>query len=757
MAPPGREEGISSLAWNLHHMAIPRVPPLPPGVLGEALADLIGDPAAPRPVAWRRFPAEPPLTAPFPPWLDPRLLAALARRGITALYAHQADALEAFRRGRHLLVATPTASGKSLCYHLPVLQSLLADPRATALCLFPTKALARQQEAALRALWEEAAPGAEIAAFDGDTPPEARAAARRARALVTNPEMLHLHLLADHPEWRGFWRHLRCVVLDEVHTFSGLWGSHLANLVRRLKRVSRHHGSRPAFLCGSATVAEPADLAARLLGEADVAVIDGSGAPRPERHFLLLDPGPGRDACLRAAEAVMRGFLGRRIPTLAFTRSRGECEVLAATLRARLGDRVAPYRAGYTPAERRALEARLREGNLIGLVSTPALEVGIDLPGLDACLLCGFPGTVAAAWQQAGRAGRGGRPAAALLLLGSGRLDRLFARDPERFFAARSEAAAFDPDNPFVAEAHLRCALCELPLAEREPFGDGHRAERLSALEAAGLAAFRGGAWRWTGRTRPHPKVSLRAQDGRPLRIERADAPGIALGESGSGPAGLRLAPGAIHRHGGAAYRVEEADPAAGRAAVTPLAGGAPPGMHTRAHVALQVTPLGARGRRRLPGEVAAAWGTVRVAVRAPSFRTYSGPGAPPRDFRRSPLPALAMETTGVWLRWPPAFPAAARARSLAAAAPLAAGCAEDDLRFTFQPAAPPDGAPVLTLYEPIPGGAGLAERLFSRLDAWLGLADGMEGADDPGIGRAAPIIHSSQTRITPEGSPCSS
>lgn len=715
-------------------MRFARVPPLPPGLLGEALADLLGDPAAPRPVAWRRFPAEPPVTAPCPPWLDPRLPAALARRGITALYAHQAAALEAFRRGRHLLVVTPTASGKSLCYHLPVLQSLLADPRATTLYVFPTKALARQQEAALRALWREAAGAAAgdgPATFDGDTPPESRAAARRARVLFTNPEMLHLHLLADHPEWRRFWRHLRCVVLDEVHTFSGLWGSHLANLLRRLKRVCRHHGSRPAFLCGSATAAEPEGLAARLLGEEEVEVVDANGAPRGERHFLLLDPGPGRDACLRAAQAVMSGFVARRIRTLAFTRSRGECEVLAATLRANLGNRVAPYRAGYTPAERRGLEARLREGDVLGLVSTPALEVGIDVADLDACLLCGFPGTVAAAWQQAGRAGRGGRPAAALLLLGSGRLDRLFARDPERFFAARSEAAAFDPDNPFVAEAHLRCALCELPLAEGEPFGGGHPAERLSALEAAGLAAFRDGAWRWTGRARPHPKVSLRSQDGRTLRIERTDAPGIALGESGSGPAGLHLAPGAIYRHGGAAYRVEDADPAAGRAWVTPLEGGAPPGMHTRAHVALQVTPLCARGRRRLPGEAAAAWGTVRVAVRAPSFRTHPGPGARPRDFRRSPLPALAMETTGVWLRWPPGSPAAGRARALADAAPLAAGCAASDLRSAFQPAAPPDAAPVLTLYEAIPGGAGLAERLFSRLDAWLDLAHRLDGGGE--------------------------
>lgn len=461
-------------------------------MLDEVVADLRGDPAFMNGVChWQVVPAREARTRPFAPVVDIRLRAALQRRGIAAWYTHQERCFELARAGRNVVLVTPTASGKTLAYNLPILQRCIEDADACALYLFPTKALAQDQRHELDGLTREAGLPLPVATYDGDTPTSARRAVRaRARLVISNPDMLHTAVLPHHPQWERFFRGLRFVVVDELHTYRGIFGSHFTNVLRRLRRLTAFYGVRPRFLCCSATIGNPRQLAERIVGQ-PVELIAANGAASGERHFVLYNPplvdreqGIRRSVVLEARSVAAR-LLRRGIKTIVFARSRARTELLTAYIREALaragaderddggsgergGGRLASYRGGYLPSERRAIERGLRDGTLDGVVATTALELGIDIGSLDASVLAGFPGTIAATWQQAGRAGRRNAAALSILIASASPIDQFIIRHPEYFFTGSPESGWVDPDNIHVLLGHVRCSAFELPFADAE-------------------------------------------------------------------------------------------------------------------------------------------------------------------------------------------------------------------------------------------------------------------------------------------------
>ncbi len=470
--------------------------------------------------ATRHFDARPAVFAPFPSSLDPRLVEALRSRGVTQLYSHQARAFESVAKGEHLVVVTPTASGKTLCYNLPVLQSLVQQPEARVLYLFPTKALAQDQLAELTEL-AKTLPDMRMFTYDGDTPQDARRAVRaRANLVLTNPDMLHSGILPHHTKWVNLFQNLRYIVIDELHAYRGVFGSHLANVLRRLKRICRHYGSAPQFIMASATIANPRELAERLTGE-PVSEIGESGAPTGDKIFVcynppVVNPELGiRAPYLGEAAKLASRFLKRKVPTIVFCQSRLSTEVVLATVKKLVEDRtgdsgiVRGYRGGYLPLRRREVEQGLRAGEVLGVVATSALELGIDIGHLDVAVLAGFPGTIASLWQQAGRAGRRSGQSAAVLVATSAPMDQYLVAHPDYLFGASPEHARVNPENPFILVNHLKCGAFELPFEAGEPFG-GEVSAHLAALEEAGLLHRAGDRYHWTSETYPADHISLR-------------------------------------------------------------------------------------------------------------------------------------------------------------------------------------------------------------------------------------------------------
>src|SRR4030081_2490603 len=422
--------------------------------------------------------------APLPSEMRPELVAALAGRGIVRLYSHQADAYHAVRNGRHLVVVTPTASGKTLCYNLPVLQRLLENPERRSLYLYPTKALAQDQLAELSALKHGLPIDVRVDTYDGDTAPGRRTPIREAAHVVmTNPNMLHTGILPHHTRWRRLFSTLEFVVIDELHTYRGLFGSQVANVIRRLKRICAFYGSNPTFICASATIANPLELAKKLLEEENVELDGGRGAPRGERRLIFYNPplvnremGIRRSSMLEARR-IAAPWIRSGVQTIVFCRSRLQVEVMLSYLRHDLAPRldahhrVRGYRAGYLPLHRREIEAGLRSAEITGVVSTNALELGIDIGQLAAAVLVGYPGTIASTWQQMGRAGRRGDPSLAILVGTSAALDQFIVTPPAYLFGHPVEDARTNPDNLLILTSHLKCAAFELPLRDGETFG----------------------------------------------------------------------------------------------------------------------------------------------------------------------------------------------------------------------------------------------------------------------------------------------
>jgi DEAD/DEAH box helicase domain-containing protein len=706
----------------------------------EVLERLLADPlVADSLVARRTFPARAADLVPFPDWLEPRLREALADRGYEGLYRHQAEAMEALRSGRDACVVTPTASGKSLCYNLPVLQAVSEDPSARALYLFPTKALSQDQLAELRLLGEAARLQLAAAVYDGDTPAPVRSSVRAAgQVVVTNPDMLHTAILPHHTKWFQLFEQLRYIVIDEAHTYRGVFGSHVANVVRRLLRLCEHYGSRPLIVTSSATIGNPQGLAELLTGRPAV-LVDRNGAPSGEKHVVVLNP-PLVDASLgvRAsafglAERCALAFLRAGRQTIVFGRTRVSVELLLTALREAFREgrgsleRIRGYRGGYLPNERRQIESGLRDGHILGVVSTNALELGIDIGRLDAAVLAGYPGSIAGTWQQMGRAGRRRETSVAVLVATSGAVDQFVAAHPEYLFEGAPEEARLDPDNLHVLLAHLRAATFELPFEPGERFGPSAADELLAFLAEEGhVRQADDRRWYWASENFPASAVSLRT--GAPENVViidmgptgRGDRPRV-IGEVDLFSAPTLVHENAIYLHESRQYHVDRLDWEERKAYVRPI----DVDHYTRAELAVTLKPLETFASEPVPaGE--RAHGEVMVSTLATLYKKLKLETHENLGWGRIHLPELELHTTAYWLALAPEAVAGWRRDELDVAL-VGAGRAmrtvgsvllmsdPRDMGMVAQVRSPHAERPLIYLYDGVPGGVGLAARLFER------------------------------------------
>ena len=571
-------------------LPVKRTAPAQNVALDAVLSRLVGtsvgtDDARPdAPDGWitavRRQPAVAARFAGFPDGVDERLRQVLAGKGIEQLYSHQAEAVTHALAGRHVVITTPTASGKTLCYNAPVLSAILRDPSTRALYLFPTKALAQDQLAELHDLSSRLSrPDEEIGVFtyDGDTPQDARRAIRgRAHVVLSNPDMVHSGILPHHPRWAKLFENLRYVVIDELHAYRGVFGSHLTNVLRRLRRVCRHYGSNPTFVCSSATIANPKDLAEALV-EAPFELVSNTGAPRGEKVFLFVNPPVVnqelgiRRSYLSETRRIAGEFLKRKLQIIVFAQSRLSTEILTTYLKDDFrgppgaAEEIRGYRGGYLPQGRREIERGLREGTVRAVVSTNALELGVDIGALDVSVMAGYPGTVAATWQRAGRAGRRSGQSAAVLVASSAPLDQYVVRNPSYFFDASPEHALINPDNLHILVDHVKCAAFELPFGLDEQFGRHDVQEVLGVLQESGFVhraddGAGGGQWQWTNESYPADAVSLRSISSDNFVIVDTTRGANVIGETSfnSGPSTLHEK--AIYLLEGELYQVEKLD-----------------------------------------------------------------------------------------------------------------------------------------------------------------------------------------------------
>ncbi len=668
--------------------------------------------------------------APFPDALDERVREALVARGVTALYTHQLAAWQAASRGENVIVTTGTASGKTLAFNLPVLDALAREPKLRALYLYPTKALAQDQA---RTLAGYGVPRVRAAIYDGDTPSEQRWQVRKwANAILTNPDMLHVGVLPHHDRWGDCLANLRYVVVDEAHVYRGVFGSHVANVLRRLRRLARVYGAEPQFLLASATIANPGELAEALLG-APATVVGDDGAPRAERTIALwnpplLDEELGlRASPLGEASRLLAGLVDRGLRTLCFAKSRKAAELVHRFTAERvphLADRLSPYRAGYTPGQRREIERRLLGGELLGVTATDALELGIDVGLLDCVLSVGFPGTVSSLRQQWGRTGRRGH-GLAVLVASEDALDQYFVREPEKLLGRRVEAAILDHENPRVLEGHVRSAAFEAPLddADRELLGD-------AALEQAALLPElkrTPAGYVWAGRDYPAARVPLRSTDSDSFTVVDVST-GTLLGLVELSRAYSTVHEGAVYLHLGASYLVRELDLAGRTAVVEPFRGDWYTQVKKETATAIDERRL---GERRLGLEL--CFGAVTVTEQVVGYQRRSIQTQEAIDVVALDLPETTFETEAVWylpeawmlegLEKEPRLLGTLHAaeHAMIALLPLFAMCDRWDIgglstNLHFQ-----TGRPTIFVYDGHEGGVGIAHRGFECFGDWTG------------------------------------
>lgn len=680
---------------------------------------------------WEEIPEAAGSYADFPAFLHQALREGLLRRGINRLYSHQAEALAALHAGQNVVVVTPTASGKTLCYNLPVLNDILANPETRALYLFPTKALSQDQVAELRELAGQA--GLEVGAYtyDGDTEPGLRQRIRlHGSVVVTNPDMLHAAILPHHTKWIKLFQNLKYIVIDEMHQYRGVFGSHFANVLRRLKRICRFYGSEPHFILCSATIANPGELARSLLEE-PVVEISKNGAPRAKKHFLVYNP-PFvnrelgiRQSTMLAARFFAGELLRHRVQTIIFTRSRIGVEVILTYLQQDakklpgVDSGIRGYRGGYLPRERRAIEAGLRSGEIRAVVSTNALELGIDIGQLEACIMTGYPGSIAATWQQAGRSGRRSGESLAVLIAGNDPVNRFFAENPDYLLHSPPERALINPDNLVILTNHVRCAAFELPFDKGELFGRARVDDILEFLAEEQVLYESGGRYHWMEDAYPAEEISLRSASGENVVIIDLTQPQPrVIGEVDRFSAPMLVHEEAIYIHGGEQYQVEKLDFEGKKAFVrrTDVS------YYTDANLSVDLKVLDTFDTEE--NGIIRAWGEVRLNALVSMFKkirfhTHENIGAGPVN-----LPETEMHTTAFWLAFPQALlqgmkPSDLQA-GLAGLANLSAQIASlfvmgdpRDLRAVCQVKAPFTGMPTVYLYDNIPGGVGYSREIF--------------------------------------------
>ncbi len=703
----------------------------------------------------QRLPARTAEPTAIPPELPGALRSCLANAGIEALWSHQAEARGRILSGEHVVLATGTASGKSLAYQLPAAERILADDRSVVLYLAPTKALARDQLRAVRSL---GLPGVRAAVVDGDTPPDERTAVRRsANWVLTNPDLLHASILGDHRRWAEVLHRLALVVIDESHTARGVFGSHVALVLRRLRRLLERYGAEPTFVLTSATIGNPAEHARALTG-LPVTAVTRDGSPRGAMDLgVWLPPtdasGDRRTSTLEQCASLLSSFVAAGVQTLAFAGSRRATEVIAVTAQRRLADagsgtgsaerageggelplaeRVAAYRAGYLADERRALERRLRSGELLGVAATEALELGIDVSGLDAVLLAGWPGTSTAFWQRLGRAGRAGTAAVGVLIAAEDPLDHYLVRHPEELTSRPAEDAIVDAANPYLLTPHLRCACQEAPIDDDEArrwFGPS-ATDLLAAEVAAGRLRRRGGRTSWPWRHRAAGRVGLRSAGSGNVRIVDA-ATGAVIGDVDEERSHRQVHDGAVYLHQGRTYLVDRLDLDAGVALVREAG---EVGFTTRPRSDTDVRIVDTADARG-DGVVDVARGRVEVTSQVTGFDVLRLGGSDVLDRVDLDLPATTLDTSAVWFTVtddalsavglaPRRVPGSLHAAEHAAIGmlPLLALCDRWDLGGLSTAEHPDTGLATVFIYDGVPGGAGLAERSYHRFDEHLAM-----------------------------------
>lgn len=689
-------------------------------------------------VHWHTIEAKEAKTAEFPEDIHPLLLESLQKKGINMLYTHQKEAYDAVMQGKSVVAVTPTASGKTLCYNLPVIQSILQEQSSRALYMFPTKALAQDQKSEINELVQEGNLSLNCYTYDGDTPANIRQKVRKAgHIVITNPDMLHSAILPHHTKWVSLFENLRYVVIDELHIYRGVFGSHVANVIRRLKRICSFYGSDPVFICTSATIANPLELAEKLT-EKHMCLIDNNGAPSGEKHFVFYNPpivnkplNIRRSAVLEVKELAGK-FLKNKIQTIVFARSRVRVEILLTYLQELVKFQLGPksirgYRGGYLPTERRQIEKGLRNGSIYGVVSTNALELGVDIGQLQVCIMTGYPGNIASAWQQAGRAGRRHGISLVIMVASSNPLDQYIIGHPDYFFKRSPETARINPDNLIIAIDHIKCASYELPFNEGEKFGSMETEEVLEYLAEERILYKNRGKWHWMNDSFPAHNISLRsASQENVVIIDYSDVANVkVIGEMDRFSAMTLLHEEAIYLHQGIQYQVEKLDWEEKKAFVREVA----VDYYTDANLEVELKVL-EEDKLRCRDDAEIGYGDVSVLAMATIFKkikfeTHENIGSGPIS-----LPEEELHTNAAWISLNRDSCGLSEERldqgligmahALRSIAPLFVMCDAGDIHVVPQVKALHNEKPTIFFYDRYPGGIGLSEKIYEGMEMIL-------------------------------------
>ncbi|MFP7230503.1 ATP-dependent helicase MrfA [Bacillus subtilis] len=698
--------------------------------LTELISELKGNENV---VNWHEIEPREARTRPMPESIDERIKTALSKRGIDELYTHQYSAYQYVQKGENIVTVTPTASGKTLCYNLPVLQSIAQDETNRALYLFPTKALAQDQKSELNEIIDEMGIDIKSFTYDGDTSPAIRQKVRKAgHIVITNPDMLHSAILPHHTKWVSLFENLKYIVIDELHTYRGVFGSHVANVIRRLKRICRFYGSDPVFICTSATIANPKELGEQLTGN-PMRLVDDNGAPSGRKHFVFYNPPIVnkplniRKSATAEVNELAKEFLKNKVQTIVFARSRVRVEIILSHIqelvKKEIGTKsIRGYRGGYLPKERREIERGLREGEILGVVSTNALELGVDIGQLQVCVMTGYPGSVASAWQQAGRAGRRHGESLIIMVANSTPIDQYIVRHPEYFFNRSPESARINPENLIILVDHLKCAAYELPFSADEEFGPMDVSDILEYLQEEAVLHRNGERYHWASESFPASNISLRsASQENVVIVDQSDIANVGIiGEMDRFSAMTLLHDEAIYLHEGVQYQVEKLDWDHKKAYVRKV----DVEYYTDANLAVQLKVLEI-DKTTENSRTSLHYGDVTVNALPTIFKkikmtTFENIGSGPIH-----LPEEELHTSAAWLEMKTVDENIGEktleqlllgiSNVLQHIVPVYIMCDRNDVHVVSQIKAAHTGLPTIFLYDHYPGGIGLAEEVFNR------------------------------------------